>query len=207
MALVIRAKVVDIKSDIPKETDRFLIDTNAWYWLFYTRASQTPSAPLPHQLSDYPNYIQKAISAKAALNCCALNFSELAHNIESAEREIYANLANRPTLKPKEFRHDCPSQRRKVVSTINDTWSDVLAVSTMLSLTLDAVFMQSALTLFPSVGVDGYDLFMAEMALSQGITQIVTDDGDYASVSGITVFTSNPRVIQNAQSFGKLLAR
>ena len=207
MALVIRGKVVDIKSDIPKETDRFLIDTNAWYWLFYPRASQTPSAPLPHQLSHYPNYIQKAISVKAALSCCALNFSELAHNIESAEREIYANLANRPSLKPKEFRHDCPSQRRKVVTTINDTWSDVLAVSTMLSLTLDSVFMQSALTLFPSVGVDGYDLFMAELALSQGITQIVTDDADYASVSGITVFTSNPKVIQNAQSSDRLLIR
>jgi hypothetical protein len=28
---------------------------------------------------------------------------------------------------------------------------------------------------------------MAEMTLSQHITQIITDDGDYASVQGITV--------------------
>jgi hypothetical protein len=79
----------------------------------------------------------------------------LAHNIKKAEREIYVNTANKPSLKPKEFRHDYPNQHRKIIATINDTWSDVVAVNTLLNLNLDMAFMQSALSLFPSVSVTG----------------------------------------------------
>ena len=88
MPAAVRAHVVDIRTDTPKNTDRFLVDTNAWYWLFYPRASQAPTAPHPYQLADYPGYIQQAVKAKSALHCCALTFAELAHNIEKAERDI-----------------------------------------------------------------------------------------------------------------------
>ena len=206
MPLTVRAQVVDIRADTPKDSDRFLVDTNAWYWLFYARASQTPSAPQPHQLIDYPTYLKKAIQAQSVLYCCALNFAELAHNIEKAEREIYADKASK-NIGAKPFRHDYPNQRIKVVKLIGDTWSDVRSMSTLLDLTLDSSFMQSATTLFPSVGLDGYDLFMAETALRSGISQIITDDSDFATVPGITLFTANSRVIQDAKAAQRLLVR
>lgn len=201
MPLTVRAQIVDIRADAPKDTDRFLVDTNAWYWLFYPRASQTLSA----SQALYPDYLARAF-AKATLHCSALSFAELAHNIEKTEREIYANQANR-AISTKDFRYDYANQRRKVVTLITDTWANVMSVSTLLDMELGTGFMQSALTLFPSVGLDGYDLFMAEAALAAGMTQIVTDDGDYATVPGLTVFTANQKVIQAARSVGKLLAR
>ena len=206
MPLTVRAQVVDIRADTPKDSDRFLVDTNAWYWLFYPRASQTPSASQPQQLTDYPAYLKKAFQAKSALYCCALNFAELAHNIEKAEREIYADKAGQ-AISAKQFRHDYPNQHLKVVKLIGDTWSDVLGISTLLDLTMDSAFMQSAMTLFPSVGLDGYDLFMTETALRSGISQIITDDGDFATVPGITLFTANRRVILDAKTARKLLVR
>lgn len=207
MPLTIRAQIVDIRADTPKDHDVFLVDTNAWYWLFYSRASQVPNGgPQTSQLTEYPNYLKAAIGANARLHCYALTFSELAHNIENAEREIYAALAG-STIKPKAFRHDYPNQRLKLVTLINDTWENVLSVSTMLDLNLDMNFMKSALTLFPSAGLDGYDLFMAEAALNGSVTQILTDDGDYATIQGLTVFTANPRVINMAQAAGKLVTR
>ena len=99
------------------------------------------------------------------------------------------------------------NQRRKLVSVISETWTDVLNVSTMLDLDMDNEFMRSAMTLFPSVGLDGYDLFMAEAALKADVTQIVTDDGDYATVQGLTIFTANQKVIQAATVAGKLVTR
>lgn len=206
MSLTIRAKVVDIRADTPRASDRFLVDTNVWYWLCYPRASQTPSAPQPCQLTNYPAYLKKAIQAQSILHCCALNFAELAHNIEKAEREIYAKKANQ-TIGPKPFRHDYSNQRLKVVKLIGDAWSDVLSISALLDLTLDSTLMQSATILFPSVGLDGYDLFMAESALRNGITQIITDDSDFVTVPGITIFTSSQRAIQDAMTARKLLAR
>lgn len=206
MPLVVRAQIVDIRADTSKDTDCFLVDTNAWYWLFYPRASQTPSAPQSYQLTDYPAYLKKALVNSAALHCYALTFSELAHNIEKAEREIYESQTGKK-IRPKEFRHDCINQRRKITALITDAWADVMSASTLLDMELDTAFMQSALSLFPSVGIDGYDLFMAESALKTGVTQIITDDGDYATVPGLTVFTANPRVIQEANKAGKLITR
>lgn len=206
MTLTVRAHVVDIRAATPKDSDVFLVDTNAWNWLFYSRASLAPVAPQAYQLSDYPAFLKAAIGAQSSLHCYGLTFAELAHIIEKAEREIYAAQAGKD-IYPKPFRHDYPNQRRKLVSLISDVWADVLSVSTMLDLDMDSGFMQSALSLFPSVGLDGYDLFMAEAALKAGVTQIVTDDGDYATVRGLTIFTANQKVIQAATSAGKLVTR
>lgn len=206
MPLVVRAQIVDIQADTPKDTDRFLVDTNAWYWLFYPRASQTPSAPQSYQLADYPSYLKKALGNRAALHCYALTFSELAHNIEKAEREIYESQAGRK-IRPKEFRHDYINQRGKITALITDAWAYVTSVSTLLDMELNMTLMQSALTLFPSVRLDGYDLFMAETALKTGVNQIITDDGDYGTVPGLTVFTSNRNIIQAARIAGRLITR
>lgn len=140
------------------------------------------------------------------INYCGLTFSELAHNIESTERQIY--VTKTPSqLSVKDFRHDCPQERRNVVNQITSTWADVMSVSAMLDLNMDSSFMQSALSLYSSVDLDGYDLFMAEVALRAGVTQIVTDDSDYATVPGLTVFTANIKVIGNAQAAGMLIRR
>jgi hypothetical protein len=206
MPPTVRAEIVDIRPDIPKDTDRFLVDTNAWYWLFYARASQAPNAPESYQVADYPTYVKEAIEANASLHCYALTFAELAHNIEKAEREICADQANRP-IPTKEFRHEYPNQHRRVMSLITDTWADVSGVSKLVDMALDTAFMQSALSRFPAVALDGYDLFMVEAALQSGLTQIITDDGDYATVAGLTVFTANERVLGAARAAGKLVIR
>jgi hypothetical protein len=57
------------------------------------------------------------------------------------------------------------------------------------------------------VGLDGHDLFMVEAMRRSGIKQIVTDDGDYATVPGLAVFTANLRLIQAAQAARRLLTR
>jgi hypothetical protein len=85
----IRADVVDIRQDTPKPSDAFLIDTNVWYWLTYTRARLADRPPLRYQINDYPAYIGKARSAKAQLYRCGLSLAELAHLIEKTEREIF----------------------------------------------------------------------------------------------------------------------
>ena len=55
--------------------------------------------------------------------------------------------------------------------------------------------------------VDGYDLFILELMFRHNILQIITDDGDFATIPGIKVFTSNRRVINAAQQQEKILTR
>lgn len=40
-----------------------------------------------------------------------------------------------------------------------------------------------------------------------GINQVITDDGDYVTVSGIKVFTANKNAIAAARNQGKLITR
>lgn len=50
-------------------------------------------------------------------------------------------------------------------------------------------------------GLDGYD----ESLLQAGITQVITDDGDFGRVGGITVFTANNNLIHEARKQKKLI--
>jgi predicted nucleic acid-binding protein len=203
VALTVRANVVDVRTDTPSAQDTFLVDTNVWYWMHYPAASQQAQQ---YQTTDYPNYMKSALSAGSSLFCSPLSFSELAHNIESAEREIYALKAGR-NIRTKEFRHDYPNQQRRVASLIQGVWSDVLSMSQMMPITLDAAFVAGAVNKFAAVQLDGYDLFMAENALAGGLPSVITDDADYCTFPGLTVFTANGTAIRAAAAAGRLVVR
>ncbi|TBR57265.1 hypothetical protein B4U84_14625 [Westiellopsis prolifica IICB1] len=65
----------------------------------------------------------------------------------------------------------------------------------------------AALTRFQTQLLDGYDLLILEAMDKAGVTQIITDDGDYVTVPGIKVFTANNGAIAAAKSQGKLLVK
>lgn len=201
----VNADVIDISSDIPRSTDSFLVDTNVWYWMTYTRASQAPRPPQPHQTITYPSYISKALTAKSTLLRCGLSLAELAHIIEKCEREIYSK--SNPPLKTKEFRHNRPVERSAVVTELQSVWAQVKGMATPIDVMIDDPITDSALSNYSSYLLDGYDLFLAELLSKAGIVQIITDDGDYASVPGIRVFTCNANVLQAAFQQSKLILR
>ena len=55
--------------------------------------------------------------------------------------------------------------------------------------------------------IDWWDPVFLEAMSKEKLIQIVTDDGDFATVSGIRVFTANKNVITAAQIQGKLVTR
>ncbi len=204
---LIQAEVVDIKQDLPKAGDAFLVDTNVWYWMMYNRAQQADRPPLGYQTTDYPAYLSKAITASSRLHRCELALAELAHLIERTELEIFAKASGFDKSKKKEFRHNYPIERANVVARIQSAWGQIKAVATPVAIQIDEATADAALTRLQSQFLDGYDLFMLEAMAKAGVVQVITDDGDFTSVAGIQVFTSNAKVIQAAQNQGKLVIR
>jgi len=203
MALNVRANVVDIRTDTPSDQDSFLVDTNAWYWLHYPKASQEARQ---YQTNDYPNFLKLCLSANTQLFCSPLSFSELAHNIEAAERKIYAFNANR-NIEPKDFRRNYPNQHRRVTNLIEGIWLDVTDMSQVMPINLDEAFVTASVKKFGTVQLDGYDLFMAERAVDFGVLNVITDDADYCTYPGITVFTANQTAIRAAAQARRLVTR
>lgn len=196
-----QAQVIDITNDTPKEEDVFFVDTNVWYWTTYPKATSF----IPGNKSDYPNYLNKALGVNAKVYHSGLSLAELAHLIEDTERDIYMQKVG--AIKPKEYRHNRSGQRAQVVSEIEAAWVQVENLAIPLALTIDKATTNAALARVQTEKVDGYDLFMLEAMKNNTVVQIITDDGDFATVHGIQVFTANRNVISAARQQKKLLLR
>jgi predicted nucleic acid-binding protein len=202
----VQAQVVNIKIDTPKKEDKFLLDTNVLYWNFSTlahsRSLPTHLKPKIYQITKYPKYLEKIQYAGSSLFYCGLSMAEIAHLIEKHQKET-----NFPTLPPKEYRHNYPMQRYLVITEIQNCWSEIEAVADSTDILIDKITTKDALANFENIIVDGYDSFIIESMFKAGINQIITDDGDYITVPGITVFTANDKAIDAAKYQGKLLNR
>jgi len=208
----VQAEVIDITQDVPQAGDIFFVDTNIWYWATYPNADSFSlsdrSRPNPYQIDHYPNYLQGTVVAGSLLYCSGLSLSELAHRIESAEYEIFRSehLKNQK-LSLKSFRRNYSAQRNQVVAEVLSAWSQVTSLANVLDLNVDNSTTNAALSRFETQLIDGYDLFILETMKAHSITKVITDDGDYATVPGIQVFTANQAAIKAADKRGKLLSR
>jgi len=198
----IQAEVVDITIDTPKADDAFLVDTNVWYWTTYPNAT----SHIPNQISNYPSYLNSALGVSAKIFHSGLSLAELSHIIEKTEREIYErNIGG--SVKPKEFRHNLAGKRGRVVSEVQAAWAQIACLAEPLTVTIDTPMATAALNRLQAEKVDGYDLFILESMRNHGVVQVITDDGDFATVPGIQVFTANRSVILAARAQGRLIIR
>ncbi len=207
---IVRANVVDIQTDRPQKSDRFLIDTNAWYWLTYSRSEDTFRPAKTYQVRQYPRYINRALKEMSTLFWSGLSMTELTTLIERSEYEIFCQINQ---LEPhlftlKEYRHGHPLERaNQVIPRINVSWDFVKNIGQC----LDSVIQQETVTQtiedLKNQEVDGYDGLMVHAAKTGNISQIITDDIDFITVPGITVFTANYNAVSIAKSQNKLIDR
>ena len=61
------------------------------------------------------------------------------------------------------------------------------------------VWRRKRMQSFEQLPVDGYDLFSINAIKAAGISQVISDDGDFCTVPGITLFTANSSAIRAAQ--------
>ena len=200
---IIQADVIDIQNDAPRSNDIFFVDTNVWYWTTYTRASMSTQKPSSYQINKYPQYLEKALQINGQVLRWGLTFVELAHRIELTEYEIMKGT----NYNSKECRHNEPTLRKRVVNEVDTAWSQVIGMSSAIGLTIDDPKTDSALKCFKQNPIGGYDLFILEAMKENKVVQIITDDGDFACIPKIQVFTANKNVINSAQSMGKLIKR
>lgn len=202
MALRVRATVVDLRNDDPSNRDFFLVDTNVWLWAGYSKPSLSGTAT---QVHEYPAYLWKVLTAKGTLFRCGLSLAETSHLIEKFEHGLFQKTTAQIGLK--EYRQDWPGERSNVLSEIKATWAVAVNLSENLDFTLTDVDCSDAIGVLSAAELDGYDAFMANLVRVTGLTGIVTDDADFITVPGITVFTANRSALEAARKAGSLATR
>lgn len=202
--LTIEAEVFDIRKDDPRNAESFLVDTNVWFWMTYVNA--TTGTIASRQAKEYSGYFQKCLATHCKLHFCGLTLAELSHQIEKTEHDIYER-ANGVSLTTKEFRHNFPAERANTTSEVQAAWAQVKALGELVEFIIDEDAINNAEACYAGNPIDGYDLFIHEAMKRANVPQILTDDGDFATVPGILVFTSNFNVISSARKQGKLKQR
>lgn len=199
------ANIFDIRSHEPRGSDAFLVDTNAWYWITYTRAT-LPCLPSPRtrQIEQYARFIKKALDAGATIVRCDLTLPELAHNIERAEKTIFEHHTLKQEITLKAYRA-LATERKRVVSEVESSWSMVKKMSENCVLTIGNEATQAALEVLKQYPIGGYDLFHFEAMKQKGLTAILTDDGDFFHIDHISVYTCNDSVLRKARDNGRLV--
>jgi hypothetical protein len=204
----VQADVVDIQRDSPSATDAFLVETNVLYWMAYSRSGLGSRPPRAYQVTAYPAFLRAAMAAESKLCRCELSLAELASLIERKERELHSSATGHDwDREPKEYRHNLVVERSRVTAEIEAAWSLVSTLCAPFPFTIDGRVGQSALDRLMGLPVDGYDSLLLEAIGQGGICQVLTDDGDFCTVPGITVFTANRRVVEAAANAGRLVVR
>lgn len=205
---IIASDVVDIRNDVPIPEDSFFIDTNVWFWITYTKTSLIMEPWAISRIQDYPAFVQKALNANSRLYRCGLSFAELASIIEQSELDIFNKYRTSTSqAKMKEFRHNFNVERSNVIAEVQAAWGQVKGMAMPMNTVVDDLLVDSAVSRFGNHRIGGYDVFFVEEMLKEKIFQIITDDGDFATVPGISVFTTNRNVISAAKDQGKLVYR
>jgi predicted nucleic acid-binding protein len=197
----VEAEIIDIASDTPLHDDIFLVDTNIWYWLTYPNAT----AHVASKMIDYPEYLNKALTVGSKIYHSTLSLAELSHIIEKTEKDIYCRTVC--NIKTKEYRHNLSGQRGQVVAEIESAWSQVTNLAEPLSVDIDKDCTLACIDRLKNEKVDGYDLFILESMKSKGIINIITDDGDFATIPGIKVFTLNRGILSAGRTQKRLQKR
>ncbi len=207
---IVRATVIDIQNDRPKISDRFLVDTNAWYWLTYVRSSQTSRPPKFYQIREYPRYLKSALKSQSELLWSGLSIGELAALIERSEYDIFCqiNRLNPQSFSLKEYRHGYIQERiNKVISETTIVWDLIRSFGNCLDTIINASTITQTIANLNIQAVDGYDALMVDAMNKAGINQVITDDIDFVTVPGITIFTANRNAIAAAIAQNKLIIR
>lgn len=203
--MTVRASVVDIATDQPKNTDRVWVDSNVWFALTYSGVSPQEAK----RYAAYSNYIGKLHKAGGDVLVSPVTFAEVARTIEHSEFTKHQARNNGP-LDPKlkkATRLD-PAYWATVVAEIETSWKQIGKIGRLGAQPMSAGCATSAVAGMKGGNLlDGGDAVMVADALREGVDLFLTNDGDLASVSGITVITALPRTLNLARTARMFVTR
>lgn len=167
---------------------KFALDTNVLYWMFYDKCSYTNE----QRQRKYQNIVTK-LKLHNELYVSPLCLYELLVIIEKNEYKIYCakNQLSTDTFKLKDYR-DRQEEREKVKKVLDITYKSIRQFTKIPQQTVDRESVKALIEVFEKNKLDIFDQSLAVFCKSNKIQNIVTDDKDYKTVSDdINIYTAN----------------
>jgi hypothetical protein len=219
----VRARVVDVRDRRSRLPVSVVCDTQILYWQFYPSFSALAAAggraPSYYQIQVYPRYFTNLLKAKVEVLTSSANLGELARLIEYAELEVrcltdpqdsmHLRAGSPPTsFTPrmcKEARYKYASDLPKIRRTVCTVLASVKkAVSVLPAISGADNEYTHALSEWNGCSADYVDALTVALAKAHGVSDILSDDVDFATINDITVYTGNHTTVDSARIAGKL---
>ena len=219
----VQASVVDIGNPASALPSSLVADANILYWIFYPNFSSLAFAggrgPLPYQTREYPAYWARVARNGCVFHTATATIGEFAKVSEYAEMEAVwltdpappqpdpANPSTRFDARvSKCARYHYAAHLLTIRSDIETIVRSMLRSISLLDPAASAAAERAAASTawLNSLG-DFPDAMLVSSALSQGVDCFLSDDSDFATFSGTTLYTANRRIIHAARAAGKLL--
>ena len=200
MALIKDIRFIEDYNIPVQET--IVVDTNILLF-HYNRATQVDEMNQTYQAYWYPRFLKKLIENKNRLLTTYLNLAEFCSVVERNEFNIYnSNLSRRNRLNLKEFR-DLAYERDIYTSNIKHGLLEIKQyIDDVYEITHDYSVVNSFVQALPETHCDIADYTVIEYMKSLGITNFISDDKDFTTVNGITLYTTYKDSHYQTQSTG-----
>lgn len=169
--------------------EKYFVDTNVWVYQAYF-ANKVIGAELQEvekqKLSDYSAFLQKVKQDGGKLYTSSLCLSELGHFIEKQAYQHYKKT--NPSILLKDFRA-IQTQRKIILQDIEQAWEDIKSLAEILPFHIESQIGDKMVAEMKKYPLDAYDALFLLTMNQHKITNIISDDRDFHSISYIDIYT------------------
>lgn len=204
----IAASVVNIRKSVDfSDVNSLVIDTNAWFWLTYTGDFAQDEEPRGYQLIHYPDFIKTCLTKSVNLQYTTISLAELYRLTEVSLYKLYKSYIDDEEITLKNYRYKKKSQRQDFLDEFEAMYNQINDMANHIPTfdNIDDNYSDNLVKESQNKLLEIADLIILDSAGRLNITGIITDDGDFATVKGITVYTANNKVIEAAKKSKLLL--
>lgn len=195
MAEVVNIRTLNLNELAPELT--FAVDTNILLFRYYNRLSRVITPTSAYQLEYYPTFIDLLFENQYELCTTVINLAEYCSVIERKEFEIYRRARGNSHIFFKTFRNNHRQReayQRRVRNGLEAITHDMTSVFQITQTQEGILNFSQAIS---SMKCDVSDFTFIEYLKSIGVTHIISDDGDLATIDGITLYTANLQALNH----------
>lgn len=210
----VKAQVVDIQNRRSALPQRVVVDANVLYFVFYPSFAQLRSAggrtPHGYQTGEYPRWWGRVERAKGDFLVSDVTLDELVQLVETAELETLFRTDPNVPAEMEFIRKEARYRYGDRLSATRQTGIGILQ-QVRKNITLLPAFrgqedrLQRVFQAWQGSFADANDAVVVANAKYASTPHILTDDADFLTIEGITVYTANNRAIEAATAAGELI--
>lgn len=181
-----------LRDKLPAPHEPIAVDTQVIYWVFYAD-NQYFGSEKPYQIPKYSNFLRDAIENGNKIVVFGGVLLELFKIIEINEYTLYLELngIDKNELSIKEYRK-IDYERKLVQKNLCLAYEQIKQVATISYDAIDETCCDSFISNFTDHKADFVDFSLLQLCTQQSIHHILTDDGDFKTVStDINIFSGN----------------